>query len=163
MQQSFTHTQINDGPIDKVFPLLCPVREKDWIDGWIYHMIHSESGLIEKDCVFTTPHHGESDTVWYVTQHDPDDYLIEFVRVTPGDTAVRINIQLEPISNAQTRAIITYRYTALNGLAAAGFDEAFRKTMEVWEKSINYYLKTSEILLVRKTPGGPSEKPHSDL
>ena len=37
--KSFTH-RIDAEP-DKVFPLLCPVREYDWIKGWECRMIHS--------------------------------------------------------------------------------------------------------------------------
>lgn len=76
-------------------------------------MIHSKSGLIEKDCVFTTPHHGDH-TVWQVTQYDTLNYKIEFFRVTPNDNVVKINIQLERLNEQQTKAIIDYQYTALN-------------------------------------------------
>src|SRR2546427_13050450 len=52
------YTQTNDAPPEIVFPLLCPVREADWVPGWQYKMIsfkirrggggmrihHSESG-----------------------------------------------------------------------------------------------------------------------
>ena len=116
-QRTFSYTQLNTGSIQNVFPLLCPVREKDWLDGWDYKMIYSLSGLIEKDCVFTTPHHGDFDTVWKVTQYDPAKYYIEFLRVTPGDNVVKINIQLEKVGEDQAKAIINYQYTALNGPA----------------------------------------------
>ena len=45
---------INATP-EKMFPLLCPVREADWLDGWRYNMIYSESGLVEEGAVFSTP------------------------------------------------------------------------------------------------------------
>jgi len=106
--------QTNNGNIDQVFPLLCPVRELDWLDSWNYKMIHSNSGLIEKDCVFTTPHHVDFETIWYVTQYDKSNYKIEFVRVTPNENVVKINIQLEKINEQKTRVIIDYQYTALN-------------------------------------------------
>ena len=63
IQKTFEFTRENTGSIDEVFPLLCPVRERDWLDGWEFRMIHSSSGLIEKDCVFATPHHGKLETV----------------------------------------------------------------------------------------------------
>ena len=64
---------INATP-EKVFPLLCPVREADWLDGWQYSMIYSESGLVEEGAVFSTPCEGEEDTVWIVTKHDPQKH-----------------------------------------------------------------------------------------
>ena len=36
---------------DKIFPLLDPVREKEWLDGWEYEMIYSNSGLGENGCI----------------------------------------------------------------------------------------------------------------
>lgn len=65
-----------------VFPLLCPVREAEWLDGWRYTMIYSQSGLVEEGAVFRTPHEGEPDTVWVVTHHDPVHRRVEFTRFT---------------------------------------------------------------------------------
>jgi hypothetical protein len=33
------YTQNNVAPPEKVFPLLCPVREADWVPGWQYRLI----------------------------------------------------------------------------------------------------------------------------
>ena len=59
---------------EKVFPLLCPVREADWLDGWQYNMIYSISGLVEKGAVFSTPHHDKNETVWMVTNYDTENW-----------------------------------------------------------------------------------------
>ncbi len=154
IQKTFTYTQINNGSIDEVFSLLCPVREKDWIDGWDYRMIHSKSGLIEKDCVFTTPHHGDQDTVWQVTQYDPKKCRLEFVRVTPSENIVRINIHLESIDPEKTRAFICYKYTALNEeqnmVLVNQMGKSFNQSMNIWESSINHYLKHREKLILEK-------------
>ena len=150
IQKTCTYTQINNGSIEEVFPLLCPVREMDWLDGWDYKMIHSNSGLIEKDCVFTTPHHGELETVWQVTQYDKTTYAIEFLRVTPKENVVKINIQLEEMSEQQTRVLIDYQYTALNKaqneFINKELEQSFNKSMKWWEKSINYYLENGKML-----------------
>ncbi len=150
MQRTFSYTQTNNGSIEKVFPLLCPVRETDWLNGWKYRMIHSISGLIEKDCIFTTPHHGEFETVWHVTQYDALNHKIEFLRVTPGENAVKINIQLERTNKQQTKAIIDYQYTALNEeqneFINMGLEQSFIEAMKWWEKSINHYLAYGTML-----------------
>src|SRR5882672_10992531 len=39
----------------KVFPLLCPVREAEWADGWLPELVISSSGVAECACVFITP------------------------------------------------------------------------------------------------------------
>ena len=36
-----TYRQTIDATPEKVFPLLCPVREAEWLDGWQYAMIYS--------------------------------------------------------------------------------------------------------------------------
>jgi hypothetical protein len=41
------------------------VREAEWLDGWQYAMIYSDSGRIEEGAVFSTPHDGEEDTMNY--------------------------------------------------------------------------------------------------
>lgn len=150
IQKTYSYTQINNGSIKNVFPLLCPVREMDWLDGWNFKMIHSNSGLIEKDCVFTTPHHGEYETVWHVTQYDKLNYKIEFLRVTPNENIVKINILLDRINVQQTKAIIDYQYTALNEeqneFINNELGQSFIDSMKWWEKSINYYLASGKML-----------------
>lgn len=150
-QKACCYIQSNKGSLDDVFPLLCPVREKDWLDGWNYTIIHSKSGLIEKDCVFTTPHHGEHEAVWHVTQYDPTDYRIEFFRITPGENVVRINIDLEKVTDTETNVHIRYQHTALNEEANFYIEnqlkDDFCESMKWWEKSINHYLETGEKLL----------------
>ncbi len=150
-QESRTYKQINNAPPDVVFPLLCPVREKDWIDGWDYQLIFSKSGLIEKDCVFSTPHHGNEQTIWYVTEHDKENYKIEFVRVTPNETVVKINIYLTDNGNGTTTSNITYQYTALNEnknlWIKENLDGEFKENMIDWEKAINFYIATGKKLM----------------
>lgn len=151
VRKTLTYRQLNTGNIKDVFPLLCPVRELDWLDGWQCTLVHSTSELIEQGCVFTTPHHGKQETTWYVTQHDPIHYSVEFVRVTPGESVVKINILLEAISHDSTEAILTYEYTSLSEAQARfiqkELENEFKRSMVWWEKAINHYLKTNEKLL----------------
>lgn len=146
-----TYRQTNNGTPAEVFPLLCPVREADWLDGWQYSMIYSESGVVEQDCVFATPHHGENDTIWVVTEYSLANFRIGFVRTTPGESVVNIRIALSAIDARTTAADITYQYTALNAAQQkfinAELETVFNENMVWWEKSINHYLKTGEKLL----------------
>lgn len=150
LQKTLQFSQTNNGNIDVVFPLLCPVREAEWLDGWVYKMIHSKSGLIEQDCVFSTPHHGAHETIWQVTQYDKENYKIEFVRLTPNEDIVKINIHLEEIDIKTTRANISYQYTALsprqNEFTKNELDKSFDKSIRWWETSINHYLATGQML-----------------
>lgn len=151
VRKTLTYRQLNTGNIKDVFPLLCPVRELDWLDGWQCTLVYSTSGLIEQGCVFTTPHHGKQETTWYVTLYDRANYSVEFVRVTPGESVVKINIVLQAISPDSTEANITYEYTSLseaqNRFIETELEHEFKKSMMWWEKAINHYLKTGEKLL----------------
>ena len=150
IQKTFKYIQSHQVSPDQVFPLLCPVREADWIDGWEYEMIYSKSGYAEQDCVFTTPHADDLKTVWQVTAYNPESFEVEFVRVTPQENIVKIKISVEPFSNNSSKSHISYQYTGLN-TSQNDFIEnrlpgIFKANMEYWEAAINHYLKTGEKL-----------------
>src|SRR5512134_2255158 len=90
-----TYTQRLVGPASEVFPLLCPVREADWIQGWDPRLVVSWSGVAETDCVFVTEAQ-PSDAIWYITRHEPATGFVEMIKVTPSVTACRLTIQLRP-------------------------------------------------------------------
>ncbi len=48
------HTILLEAAPETVFPLLCPVREYDWIESWHCRMVYSKSGFAEQDCIFQT-------------------------------------------------------------------------------------------------------------
>ena len=62
-----------------VFPLLCPVREYEWIGPWRCDLLYSQSGVAELDCVFTTESAGQpSYDVWVVTRSEPNRLVCYF-------------------------------------------------------------------------------------
>jgi hypothetical protein len=138
-----------------VFPLLCPVREVDWIVGWDPALVVSASGFAEPDCVFTTP--GETgEAIWYITQHQPEAGFVEMLKITPGVTACRLTIQLRA-SGSGSEADVTYAHTSL-GPAGDRFVESFTEQfylgfMRDWEARINHYLRHGTAL--RATAGEP--------
>ena len=95
------YTQTNDAPPEKVFPLLCPVREADWVPGWQYRLIYSESGVAEDGCVFSTPNDSGTETVWMVTHYDPAAFTIAFAWVEPGIDRDAAPDRAEPCSRWQ--------------------------------------------------------------
>jgi hypothetical protein len=150
------YTQTNPAPPEKVFPLLCPVREGDWAPGWQYRLVYSDSGLAELGCVFTTPNppaaalHGQaaSETTWIVTEYDPSTFRIAFVWINPGQIITEIGIQLTPAGHEATRTHIRYRYTGLspegNRELAACDQKWFEAKMQDWETAISHYLRTGK-------------------
>jgi hypothetical protein len=144
------YIQTNDAPPETVFPLLCPVREADWVPGWQYKMIYSKSGVAEAGCVFTTPNEDGTQTTWLVTEYDPARLRIGFAWVNPGQVAAQIEISLKKNSKGATTAIIRYTYT---GLSTAGSQQVerydkrwFEQKMQGWEAAINHYLRTGKAI-----------------
>ena len=135
-------------PPARVFPLLCPVRECDWIEGWEPGLVVSSSGLAETDCVFTT-RSGPHEAVWYVTRHEPDAGFVEMLRITPQVTACRLSIRLYPAEHG-CDARVTYTHTSLgpegDALVADFTDDAYALFMQDWETRLNHYLVQGERL-----------------
>jgi hypothetical protein len=84
-----------DATPEQIFPLLCPVREYEWLEGWTAEMVYSESGVAEDHCVFTTHRAGEMAT-WVVSRYEPPT-RVEFVRVTPDVDVCGLRISLERV------------------------------------------------------------------
>ena len=147
---SHEYTQANDAPPERVFPLLCPVREVDWVPNWKYNLIYSDSGVAEDGCVFTTPNEGGTETVWMVTHYDPASLTIAYAWVEPGMIATQLRIALAPAPSGKTSSHICFAYTALSEAGNAVVDRYtqawFRKKMQAWEEAINYHLRTGKLV-----------------
>jgi hypothetical protein len=140
---------INADP-SRVFDLLCPVREAEWLDGWDYTLLHSQSGLAEEGCVFLSRQEGELDTIWMITKRDVLNLEIEFVRATPESRIARLTITVNEKAANLSTVTITYIITALgeegNQFLEAFTREKFEVGMKFWEQSMNYYLETGKKL-----------------
>jgi len=142
-----SYVQKIHAPPGDVFPLLCPVRETEWVKGWNPIVVYSRCGVAEPDCVFLTGE-GEPESVWVVTKQDWEKYELEIIRFTPWTTVVKISISLRQNDEAETDAEVTYTYTALS---EAGKDfvnnyteSYYNEFMQYWEAAINAYLSSGE-------------------
>jgi len=142
-----TYTQQLVAEPSKVFPLLCPVREADWIEGWDPVVVLSQSGLAELDCVFLTEAN-PSNAIWYITRHEPDSGFVEMIKITPTVSACKLSIQLRAVK-AGSEAIVTYSHTSLgpegDTVVAAFTEEYYRQFMREWEAQINHYLSNGVV------------------
>ena len=139
---SRSYVQHLDAGPAAVFPLLCPVREAEWVEGWDPGVVISETGLAEAGCVFTTPA-GDTEAIWTVTEYLPEDGRISFLKVTPGETVADISIALAPDADGGTQALVTYALTALTSEGRAVVDEfteeAYEGFMKTWESELNAF------------------------
>lgn len=144
------YRQTIEAPPDVVFPLLCPVREAEWLDGWAFTMIYSASGLVEDGAVFATSDSGEPETVWIVTRHDRAARLVEFARFTPDSRTCVLRIAVSPSGDTRSHVDVSYAYTSIaprgNQFLQGWTEETFRDAMVFWEQSMNHFLKTGDRL-----------------
>jgi len=143
-----TFTQHLVAEPSKVFPLLCPVREADWLDGWDPPAVFSESGFAEPDCVFLTEASPVS-AIWYITRHEPGNCFVEMIKITPNITACKLTIQLRPVEGG-SEAEITYSHTSLgpegDTFVASFTEDYYLQFMKDWETRINHYLTHGSML-----------------
>jgi len=144
--------QLLKGTPEQVFPLLCPVREYDWIDGWDCRVVYTDSGVAEDNCIFETsyPNEGPPET-WIVIRYEPNR-LIEFIRVNRMRT-IRYRIELKDNGNGTTSARWRQLITALNEEGEAYLElvtqEKYGILIRNLERMINNYLETGEKLPFR--------------
>ena len=81
-------------PPEIVFPLLCPIREYDWIPAWKCEIIYSKSGYAELGCVFTTDFKDHSGHETWVVYTYEKNKQIGFVK-TGTHCTTRYNVSLE--------------------------------------------------------------------
>lgn len=145
---SHSYEQNMNGSIEEIMPLYCPVREIEWCENWDYKAVYSNSGLVEKDCIFITP--GEQDVVWVVSEFDLEKGLVEMFYHVPEEQVTKLEIKVTPITDQKTKAVIRYSKTSL-GKKGDRVLEDFTKEyydimMDSWEKAMNHYLETGELL-----------------
>ncbi len=148
-----SYTQKLRGKPSDVFPLLCPVREREWAEGWDPLTVYSTSGFAENGCIFTT---GEEnpESYWVITDFDPGRHSLEIVKFTPGMTVSRITISLAENESGNTDAEVSYAYTAISRegeeFVKDYSQEFFDGFMQFSESALNNFLDKRK----RKENGG---------
>jgi hypothetical protein len=138
---------LNSTP-DRIFPLLCPKREYEWIETWKCDMIFSKSGYAEQDCVFSTEFPGDVKEMWIVDKYEKDK-MIQFIKFSES-RIIRYCISLTDNNNGTTTAKWEQTITSLNNegnLYIENYSSAdFYKKIKSLEKMLNHYLETGKML-----------------
>jgi hypothetical protein len=133
---------------ETIFPLLCPVREFDWIPTWDCDLVYTESGFAEEGCVFRTDAGDGGLDTWVVSRYEPPK-RISFVRVNRL-RVIRYDIYLEPEGDGSTALIWEQEITALDDEGdrhvAAQSQEEFAATIGKVERMLEHYLETGEAM-----------------
>ena len=109
---SFDFSFVAPAPPERVFPLLCPVRERDWVPGWECEVVHSATGFACLDCVFTTPLPETGRLTWVVSRYEPPR-RIEFTCFAPGLFVMRLDVALSAHGTDLCRLDWSRRFFAL--------------------------------------------------
>ncbi len=132
-----------DASPGRIFPLLCPVREAEWLPGWQAEVLHSNSGFAELGCVFLTQDEDGYERVWTISRHDPVAGALQFVQFMAGLCVIRLDIQLEAMGQG-TNAEWTYSVSALEpgheDFFAFYGHQTFRARMSRLEELLNVFL-----------------------
>ena len=144
------YVQTIQAPPSVVHSLICPVKEAEWLDGWDYSLIFSDSGFAEKGCVFTSRSTGEKDTIWLITKREDATCETNFARITPDSRVAEVTVRAEDGGRQAARVHITYTITALTEAGNRFIEnftaDNFAKDMKFWEATMNHYLETGKAL-----------------
>ncbi len=141
-----TATIAIDAAADAVFALMCPVREYEWEPGWKTNLILSKSGLVEQDCIFTTPGGASAgsseesgEAIWVTPFYDAENRRLTMIKATPGECVTRLDIAVTPEMSGAA-ATVSYEHTALSAAGRRIVDDHgaanFDAMMEGWKRSI---------------------------
>ncbi|HLS81490.1 MAG TPA: hypothetical protein VK025_08810 [Steroidobacter sp.] len=145
----FTHTQTFTASIDAVFPLLCPVREYDYLPAWECEVVYLASGYAETGGVFLTnnPQEGGRD-VWVIARYAPNE-TIQFVRTNPLRTMI-YNVEARSDEPGTVRLFWEQIITGLteegNGLVESLRETDFVEMMSAMQELLQHYLDTGKMM-----------------
>lgn len=147
LRRRFTVEERQPAPAAEVFPQLCPTREYDWIEYWHCHVLYSESGFAEDDCVFATEL--ESRETWVVTRYEPSE-RIEFCIFSDDEVVVRLKIRVSDRGDGTSNIRWERLYTAVGPkgharVAALQADQVEGRIREVNER-LAHFLEHGEML-----------------
>jgi hypothetical protein len=148
-----TYDMLVDAPAEEVFPLLCPVRENDWVIGWeeITTLISSESGVAELGAVFQTQQPREAPETWVITRYEPVERIA--FALFGGDVVTRLEIDLAE-AEGKTRATWTTSRVGTSESGNARVQAATRQSHDASRAGLDvmlqYYLATGEMIDAEK-------------
>lgn len=142
-----SHTvKVNAIP-ERILPLLCPVREDEWLPGWKggYELVYSESGFNEEGCVFRLHRSFDTEAIWTCLVFDETAYEVVFHICVRDMMVYRFSIKLTENGEGATDAVFDYVYTAVtekgNAFIASHTNEEMREGVEYLARMLNLYFK----------------------
>jgi len=134
---------------ERIFRLLCPVREYDWLPGWSCTMVYSESGVAEPNAIFLTRHPFSPRLVWTLITYEPPR-LVEYLVVSGVDLVMRLSIALAEAEGGATsvRWEMLFTTATRKGALATAREfsaERYEAMMHERKRQLQSYLSREEV------------------
>ncbi len=134
--------------IERVFPLLCPKREEEWIPGWECETIWSASGYNEEGAIFRTTKPYGTELYWTTLRYDLQNRIVDFLITAPRLFMFRFTITVEPAGGGVLPIVFTQVFTSLseegNALLERYEAEDFGARLRNLEEFMNRYVGERE-------------------
>lgn len=133
-------------PVKVLFPLFSAEGEKSWVPGWDYENIMGSTDLRE-DYVFVTKghDHAATDAIWLVKRYEPEEYLVQFYKVEPGEKVGVIEVRCFELSDSETDVRVSYEYIGLSARGdefVDGFSSsAYEEFIAEWKGLLEVYVE----------------------
>ena len=131
-------TIIVEASLERVFPLLCPKREEEWIPGWQCEVIASKSGCNEPGAIFRTTRPYATELIWFTVRYSRTEHVVEFVNHSPNLFVFHFLIDIAEPEPGRLVLTFTQRFTPVSGAGAALIDtyrgEDFAGRLKVLEE-----------------------------
>lgn len=154
-----THTEEIHAPAARVFPLLCPVAEYDWIDNWECRLVFAKSGGNEEGCIFTEEMMGPVLTgsavtsTWLTNRYDEKNRRIQFIIFVHDRAVVRYDVRLDERDSNRTTAVMNFEITAMNDTISSLSDEEIKArimgAVAFISGALKHYCETGAMLKAR--------------
>ena len=143
-------------PVDKVFPLYCPVGEYKWVPGWKCNLIHCPNDRVEQGTIFseifTAPvlmGNFQGKTTWTAVMHDPENYKVHY-RLDNKISSSLYKAEFEDNGNGETGGKLDFTYNAINKkgnkLVVKNLEGKIHILLSVTIAMLKHYCETNKML-----------------
>ena len=143
-------------PVDKVFPLCCPVEEYKWIPGWKCNLIHCPNDRVEQGTIFSEISSApflmgsfQGKTTWTAVMHDSESYKLHF-RLDNKNSSSLYKIELEDNGKGGTEGKLDFTYNAINKkgnkLVGKNLEGKIYIMLSIINAMLQHYCETNEML-----------------
>jgi hypothetical protein len=134
----------------EVFPLLCPILEYDWLNGWNCTMIFSESGVAEDNCIFynSTGFPLYKKKIFQVIDYRQGEH-IEFLIFINRIGSIRFSLGLKEMEGNRTLMLCNYLLTGHTRMGNKQFkrfrEKQIEKDVKKLEADLIYWLRNKRL------------------